>query len=197
MVFLSPIIYFLVKQVKFIFLFVVLAFWFLSQDSVFLTSEGLLFFSLGIYIRNFKNEIVTRKSKNVAIFVTVWILLLILKTTIGYNDFSEIAEKAFLKVSILIGIVAFWMLLDSSIYLHYLEPQVSKIVSYSFFIYAFHEPFLTIIKKGLFSLLSKTPTNYLLVYFVAPVIILIVSIFTAMFLKRWTPFVYKFITGNR
>ena len=197
MVFISPLIFFFTRKLKIIYLFIVAVFWFFNQDNIILTSEALLFFSIGIYIQLFYKESVYNKSNSSVLLVLFWLFFILLKTIAGYYDYSKIAEILLLKISILFGIVAFWKILDKQFVLNFSQGFIEKILSYSFFIYAFHEPYLTIIKKALFAMLSKTPTNYLIVYFLSPIIIIFISLFVAMILKNNILAFYKIITGNR
>lgn len=196
-VFLSPIIHFLIKKLNIIFLLIIFSFWIFNQDTVFLTSEALLFFSIGIYVQHFNKEIISKSNKYTQYLAIIWLLLLLIKTALGFYNFPLLAQQLFLKAAILIGIVAFWNLIDNKFYLKNIDTQIKNITRFAFFIYVFHEPFLTIIKKAMFSQLSKTPNSYLLVYLSAPIIIIIISVLVGVFLKKKTVFIYKIITGNR
>jgi len=196
MVFLSPMIFYLVKKLNWVYLFTIFIFWFLNFDSVILTSEALLFFSLGMYI-GFKNpQLFEIKIKKGFLFVLLWTALLGLKTFAGFYDYKKI-ELYLLKTSILVGIVAFWKLYD------YLSTNQSalnllkKISWASFFIYVFHEPAMTIIKKGIFYSLPKTQISYFFVYLLAPLLIITLSILIAMVMKKNFNSVYQLITGAR
>ena len=104
---------------------------------------------------------------------------------------------AFLKASIIVGLLAFWKLDDVFANNKIKRLSFDKWIEFSFFLYVFHEPFLTILKKGIFSELDKTPSTYLLVYFVAPLLAILCSIIIGKFLKAKLPPFYKIITGNR
>lgn len=197
MVILSPIIYFLVKNLKALFLFVIFCSWIFNQNSIFLTSEAILFFSSGMYIGLYKTEMLECKNDYKSLFIASWIVLLIAKTAIGFYSLNSILELMLLKASILIGIIAFWNGYDSIAYFKRENKKLNYIVSFSFFLYLFHEPFLTIVKKLLFSLLPKLPQFYLLVYFLAPLITILTALLLGSFLKYKMSSIYRFITGNR
>lgn len=196
MVFLSPMIFYLVKKLNFIYLIAVFVFWILNFDSVILTSEALLFFSLGMYFGFKKPQIFEIKIKKGSLLIFLWIALLALKTFAGFYDYKKV-ELYLLKISILVGIVAFWKCYD---YLSINQRTVNllkKISWASFFIYVFHEPAMTIIKKGIFYSLPKTPTTYFFVYLLAPLLVITLSILIAMVLKKNFNAVYQLITGAR
>lgn len=197
MVFISPLLVFLVKKLNFFFLLVIFLFWFLNQDSIILTSEALLFFSIGIYLSVFKPDLIEFKTGKASFFLFLWIVLLILKTFFALVIGVGFLDVILLKVSILVGIIAFWFNLDN---------YIKKIVNYkifisgiefSFFLYLFHEPLLTIIKKALFAVLSQNTYNSLIVYFIAPIITILLSIFVGRILKSKLKRIYLFSTGGR
>ena len=197
---LSPMIYFLVKKMGAIFLIVVSFFWFLNQDNYFFTSESILFFSTGIYIVLQKRELTLKKANNTLtfLFLTGWILFLILKTTLEFYNGSSIYSILSLKIAILFGILAFWTLYDLLFWKNTQKLKgFNNVFDFSFFIYLFHEPVLTIIKKGLFFVLGKEEKNYLTVYFFSGFLIIILSLLTGVILKKTVPKIYSFISGNR
>lgn len=194
--FLSPIIYFLLKKLPLVFIVVVAGFWLFNQDTVFLTSEALLFFLIGGYIAIEKASLLekTPSFKWYYSFI-LWQLLIAVKTIILFYDGSEIVVILFHKLSILVGLLSFWIMYDHLIGKK--EMKAHSIFSYSFFIFAFHEPFLTIVKKGLFAVLGKTEVQYFIIYFIAPTVTIFVSLIIAAILKRYLNPLYSVITGNR
>lgn len=196
MVLLSPIIFFLVKKIKLFFLLAVFLFWIFNQDIIFLKSESLLFFSTGIYSRIFYPTIIDQKVIKTKLYVFLWLLLISVKTAVGFYGYSEIIEMLLLKFSILIGIIAFWGLYDATFKIETLT-KIFMFSGYSFFLYAFHEPLMTIIKKAFFAGLPKVPTSYALVYLIAPIAVIIISITIGAILKRIFPVIYNLLTGNR
>ena len=197
MVILSPAIVFCIKKLKVFFLLVVFFFWFQNLDSIFLTSEALLFFSIGIYLKIFKAEFIVFKPKKTLLLLSVWMLILAIKTMATFEESWYWLNIVLLKVSILIGVVAFWWSYD------YFQKQIvnNRIVlftiEFSFFIYLTHEPFLTIIKKVLFAVVARTSETNLIVFFVAPVITIVLSIFVGSILKSKLKSIYYFSTGGR
>ncbi len=195
--FLSPFIYFLIRKLKLIYIIVVAGFWLFNQDTVFLTSEALLFFSLGACFSINKPEFLEMKWLNYKWYFLFlfWQLLITIKTIVLFNDGLEIIVNLLHKLSIIIGLISFWMIYDTLFGLK--EIKQYKIFELSFFIFAFHEPFLTIMKKALFFILGKTEVHYLIIYFSAPIISIILSLFSAVVLKKYLNHLYSVITGNR
>lgn len=195
MVFLSPLIFLVVIKLKLSYILVVFGFWLFNQDTLFLSSEGLLFFSVGMYISTFKKDLIDLKFKKAGLLLFVWIVLLISKTFIGFSNPNQLAEMLLLKASILAGIVAFWSVYDRCNFK--ISTFGEKFVGYSFFLYLFHEPFLTIVNKLLFSQLPKLPAYYLVVYFTAPIFTISVSVIIGWLLREKFSAFYRILTGNR
>jgi hypothetical protein len=71
------------------------------------------------------------------------------------------------KIGILIGILAVWGMYDFLV--KRMETKASKFsFLFSFFIFAFHLPLLTILKKGFFSILGQGEMNSTIIYFTVP-----------------------------
>lgn len=197
MVLISPLIVFAIKKLKILFLSVIFVFWILSQDAVFLTSEALLFFSGGIYLSLYKPESIAFKTSNSYRMFFVWLLILAFKTLLPIYVKNVFLESILLKVSILVGIVAFWWMLDGFVNRFIGNTLFLFGMTFSFFIYLFHEPLLTIIKKVLFVLLSVSSFTSFIVYLLAPVITILFCIFVGVILKSKINFMYRLATGNR
>lgn len=194
MVLMSPIICFLVKKAKYIYLIIIFVFWFLDKDSVILSSEALLFFSAGIFVGIYNPKLLEVKRKTV--LPLIWLLILVVKTYAGYKNWKFI-ELYLLKVSILIGIISFWQLYDILWKNKAAINILSKYAWSSFFLYVFHEPIMTIVKKGIFYALPKISLSYFLVYLLAPILTIGIGISVAWLLKNRLSFVYQFVTGSR
>ncbi len=197
---LSPAIYFIVKKLGFWFLLFILPFWFLNQDSIFFSSESLLFFCFGVFLVLKYPEIVkTGISKKTTFGLIIgWITFLLLKITVQMLGFSETGVQILHKMSILVGILAFWALYD----VLFKDKKVvmdnyNPLFGFTFFIYAFHEPILTIIKKALFYVLGKEQDMFIFVYILSPFLVLGICLITGFCLKKALPKAFEFITGNR
>jgi surface polysaccharide O-acyltransferase-like enzyme len=197
MVLISPLIIFAVKKLRMLFLAIIFIFWMLNQDSIFLTSEALLFFSTGIYLSLFRPKSIELKSKKTYLMLCIWIVILTLKTILSLFIANVFLESILLKVSILVGIIAFWWFLDGiTIRLGRNKVFLSG-MTFSFFIYLFHEPLLTIVKKALFAALSVNSLTSLAVYLVAPVLTILICVLVGFVFKSRLNFMYKLTTGNR
>jgi len=196
---LSPVIFTIIRQFGIFFLLIIFPFWFLTIDNVIFTSEALLFFSLGIFLslkyRDIPNKKVSRKTA--LIFLCVWLTLLIIKTIyqIYYEDYFIIF--ALQKLSICLGIVSVWLSYDVAFPKIKNKLEKVQVFSFSFFIYVFHEPILTFVKKGLFLVLGKSVIDYFLIFLISGPIVITISITVGYFFKTKLADLYNFTTGNR
>ncbi|KAF2512040.1 acyltransferase [Flavobacterium zhairuonense] len=201
LVLISPIIFWSIKFSKFIIILLFFVAWMIDFNFVIFSSDSLLFFSFGAFISMQNNSLVIARltNKKYLLVSVAWMILVLTFSTLKYNETDNVNLLNLLyKSSIICGIIAIWSLYD--IILEDKEinnNKYFKITSFSFFIYAFHEPFLTILKKGLLFAFSKSDFFSLLVYFVAPLIIILISISVGYFLSSFFPKVYRTLTGGR
>jgi hypothetical protein len=99
---------------------------------------------------------------------------------------------------ILLGVMAIWGLYDKlfndkdlTTYKHY------NIVNYTFFLFAFHEPVLTLIRKGLLFITGTGELTSFLIFLIAPFILIYTGVMIASFLERFVPGFYAIIAGGR
>lgn len=200
LVVLSPVLFYSLKKFRYFTIFVFMVGWFLDFNFIFFSNESLLFFAFGVFISIHKKQILEIKfSKKELIYTLVWIVILFYKNTLIHYSKDNVTLLFFLhKISVLIGIFALWSLYD----VIFINRDLTKsklfyFSKYSFFIFVFHEPMLSVLKKILFYLSNKNEYMSILIYIIAPLITIIVSLFTGYFLKHFVPKFYSFITGGR
>lgn len=201
----SPLIYWATKYFKIIPVMLLFIVWLelFEFSFVILSSDAIFFFCLGAYLAIFKSEFMVKKlNKRVYIvFIFVWVLIVLVKTSLMYQHSEKTIEIISLllhKMSIGVGIIALWSVYDI-LMINKEKPNVVilNLSSLTFFIYAFHEPVLTIVKKGLFYMGGVSEMLSITVYFVAPIITIFLSILVGSFMRRYMLGFYKLITGGR
>jgi surface polysaccharide O-acyltransferase-like enzyme len=197
---LSPVIYYGIKFLKLTFVLIAFIPWVFGVDVIILSNISLPFFVTGSYLALKIPEWVTFKYESKNKFSTyVWLLLMVLRTILEVFNLADVVVIDILhKVTILVGIVACWQLYD----ILFGEMDLNKgkgtyLFDFTFFLFLFHEPILTIIKKILKSVLGTTEVSSLLVYLATPVITIVVVIMVGVLLKKHIPKVFAVITGNR
>ena len=201
LVILSPIIYWSLKWLKYFVVILLLILWFLKFQFIIFSNEALLFFVLGSYLSIIKYNLSTLINKKFMTLICsiLWFSLIIIQNMLLYNNFQNDITMVFLnKFTILIGILAIWLLYD--FILDGLDITSTKyywILSFSFFLFAFHEPTLTFVNKVIFYIIGKGEFASLLTYFVSPILTIFICIYIAKKLKKSVPNFYSIITGGR
>lgn len=198
-VLLIPVFYFLLRYTKSILLLVVLLIWLYDVEVIKNSVEALFFFLTGSYICLYKKTVINYigDQKTILLFI-LWIVLLLTKTYLSFIDNDLTLIKLLHKIAIITGIAAFW---NGYNFLHnrynFFKENKMKAYSVTFFIYAFHEPTLTFFKKGLFFVFGVEEKSYLTLFFLAPVLTLLVSYYVAIIFKKQFNSIYNITTGGR
>src|SRR5690606_13410534 len=134
LVIVSPIIYFAVKHLKWVFIGLTFIVWFVNYDIIIFSNEALLFFAIGSFtaIKKFSFKQV---NKSIAILLTVfWLILIMLKLYFEFYLYDVVNAQYIHKLSIIVGICAFWFLLD--LFLKNRDVKKTGIIELSFFLFA-------------------------------------------------------------
>lgn len=189
----SPLLYLGIKKLRELFLVFLLAFWLRNYHFV-ISMDSILFVTLGAYISlNFKSivEMKFNCKYSTIIWGIVWLALCFLNLTM-------LKETVIHAMALFTGIIFIWMLYDL-LYIKknnfFLKLSVSMF-EYTFFLYAFHEPILTFIKAVLIKSVHSQ-FGMFFVYFMAPILTIILSFFVAKIFKKYFTNIYFIFTGGR
>lgn len=193
----TPLIYWLIKYIKAAMIPILFIVWLCFNDLFFFKSLSIFFFYLGSYTSIKKIDIIQKK-RHTLIFSILWLLLITIRTifVIKYNPSFIISLLQ--TLSIFLGIVSVWGIYDYAMKDKIIPNKtLFNLSSFSFFIYTFHEPMMTIIKKGLFYLMGMSEFTSILIYFLSPTIVISICIFVGYLFKTFVPQFYYLITGGR
>jgi surface polysaccharide O-acyltransferase-like enzyme len=202
LVLLSPILYYLIKYLRIYIILIFFFTWMYGFDYLIFTNASIFFFSIGglLSIKNINIQNYNLNSKYLIFsFVCVWLVLLIIKTSLVQINFeNEMLIEILLKSGIIIGVISIWFLYD---YI-YKNIDISKtkaytLFQYTFFLYAFHEPLLQFLIKGFGNVFGQSELALFLIYISTPIIIIFVSISIGHYAKRFVPKFYYLSTGGR
>lgn len=163
------------------------------------SSEAFLFFLTGSFLSIYNPKALEIDYENKALYIfCLWVILVLLKTTLLYFDIEPLIIKSIFKISILIGVIAFWGIYDSLFKKANAKNILLQIAGFTFFIYAAHEPMLTVFKKILFVVFGKDHANaYFMVYLVTPILTFVCCLTTGIIFKKYFKSFYEIITGGR
>lgn len=197
MILLTPIFYFLIKKLDFLFLVILCVFYLSTLEIPYFkfNSTSVMFFGMGAFFGIKKIDFVSLSIKyNNEIIVVSTILLLL---SLFYNG-SVYYEKA-IRPFVLIGIFTVF-------YIGYqisLSPSISKNILFvtpaTFFIYATHQIYLLGWIKGFFAKFSHTSLGIggIISYLISPIICCAICVLLYMLFNKYIPKILSFSIGNR
>jgi hypothetical protein len=195
MVLLTPLVYLYIKYLKNLGIFLLGIFWFcnywfhipgLSIAAIFLFTAG-AWFSI-----NEKSLLIDSKKISNTLFIAypIFIVIDFITKNNNYNVFIH-------NAGIIIGLL-FWFSLVQKLLANNVVKLNNFITQSSFFIFAFHEPLLTIIKKLVFAAIKpEKEATLIFLYFAIIFLVIIISLTIYYFLRLLLPKFCQVITGGR
>lgn len=161
----------------------------------FISSEAVLFFLAGYYL--VKYDLDWEKIDSMCLFDVLigYIFCLITELMLLLNGREFIIIH---KIGIILGCV-FWMKISRFVVRHEKwYAGILKAAGYCFFVYAFHEPFLTMLRKVWNAVMPSEGTFWQMVqYFGLVFIAIVVSYIVGWIVNRICPWLYGWLTGGR
>lgn len=199
LIIISPILLWLIKRFGLLVLLVFLIFWIFTLNFQIFISRALFFFSVGAYFSIMKINMNNLKSRNGYLIAVIWLALILLKTTLGFMDFeNEFLIGLVKKASIVAGVISVWCIYDYVfINKDVRNTKLYPLFQYSFFLFAFHEPLLSIVKKALNFLLGQSEIISFMIFVIAPLVTIFLSLLIASYMKLYSLRFYRLMTGGR
>lgn len=199
----APLIYWILKYSGTMVILLLFIIWLglFEFNFVIFRNESIFFFCLGASICITKSTILLKKLDQAQYLAAtfLWITTVALKTILIYQGSGQTIVIVQLgKLSILTGLIAIWSLYDM-IMKNKKQPgnTLFGLSAFTFFIFGFHEPMLTLIQKGMFHIMGATEITATVNYIMAPAITVLIGILSGRFLKSHIPRFYGLITGGR
>lgn len=192
------------KQVKFIFFSILIFLWVNTFSTLYVEGEGLLFFSLGIWMQktNFNIETPPR-FLNPFIWSIVFVVISIVKTVIAFegslyfNSRLSLVLEVMQKMTIFSGLVTVWYGSTSLATWFMRNKWFMHLSSFSFIIYVMHAPAIAIGISWFFAILKYVHGYRILTYTFLPIIIISISISFGALVRKLFPRFYAVLTGGR
>ncbi len=164
--------------------------------------EGLLFFTLGIWLQKSHFNLEERpKFVNPILLGSAWILLTGAKTVAAFylphHTATFLGLHALHRVCEGLGLVVAWFCLDGIVRWSMAQTWFRWSSAFSFMIYALHVPLLNYLLQPAFELWSGFPMFRLQVYILLPLVVILFCISVGALLRRFVPTVYGVLTGGR
>ncbi len=187
-----------------IFFSIAVLMWLSTSGFHFFEGEGLLFFSLGVWIQKNRFDI-ERPAK---LFHPGWwgfifILVCTVKTLLAFTGMELLGSALgpvmtlLHKLAVVSGLIAAWYGGDGLVRWCMKRQWFVKISAFSFIIYALHVPLVTFAIDPVLQMTQHLPVSRLLTFVALPSAIIAGSIIIGALLRRTAPRFYGLLTGRR
>ncbi|MES2892110.1 MAG: acyltransferase [Bacteroidota bacterium] len=177
--------------------------WFAGFQYVFIEAQGILFFTVGIWLS--KTNYPIEKKPGWYSHYLGWLFFLgvsVIRTFMAfelelYTRWSIAILLSLHVISVVAGIFAMWYGADSVVRWCMKQRWFAWTSSFAFVIYGLHVPLIIYLTTFLFDVWKSFPYHRLLIYFLAPVIVLGICVAFGALLRAVAPRVYRLFTGGR
>lgn len=178
--------------------------WLTSMNILFVEGEGLLFFSLGVWIQKKGFNIDGPKPLfHPAVWGSVFILSAVTKTVAAFYGKTVLGDAVFPvllvlhKLTVISGLIAVWYGSTGLVQWFMAKRWFVWLSAFSFIIYAVHAPLVAFAIEGVFRYVNHVPYYRMLTFIVLPVVLIGVSVLLGALLRRVSPGIYGVLTGGR
>lgn len=111
---------------------------------------------------------------------------------------GDVFGQFYVQIMSVISIAAIWGLYDFVISRDYkFSARMNAMLSYTFFVYLFHEPAFNIIKKLGLKIFGIHEYSLILLYMINPILMLVIAIGVGILFKKLLPKTYSICVGGR
>lgn len=179
--------------------------WMIGFSLIFIESMGLLFFSLGLWLR--KAEINIEKPPKWFSYYLSWLFfigLCVIRTFLAFetdnSDESFSHAPVFILLymsSVVSGLLAIWFSADAIVKWFIQKQWFIWSSSFAFFVFGLHVPLLPYVTRIFYHYLSNVPNYRLITYIIAPCTVFFYCIAMGAIIRTYLPKVYNALTGGR
>ncbi len=178
-------------------------FWLVTANVYFLEGEGLLFFSLGIWLQK-RNNWIEEKPKWI-LMPAVWIVFIttaLVKTFLAFKLSSAAASSFWIlsvlhKTTVFTGLIAVWYGLDAVVKWFKQQPWLVWMSGFSFIIYALHNPLVNYLMRMSTQFTQSFAYHRLFNFLVVPTVVILLCIAIGAIFRAVLPKWYAITTGDR
>jgi fucose 4-O-acetylase-like acetyltransferase len=189
---------------RWVFFSVAMLMWLGTAGLVFIEGEGLLFFSLGVWMQKTGFNISVPKAwLNPFQWGALFFITSLVKTYLAFEGQALIGNAVFQvitllhKLTVLSGLIACWFGLDWLVRGCMKRQWFVWLTSFSFIIYALHAPFVAIFIDAMLDALHPLGASRILAFVLLPIVIISICIFIGLLVRTALPKVYSVLTGGR
>lgn len=149
--------------------------------------DSLAYFALGAFLKLHYRLANSQMPNRAIALLALWFFLCVVVELIKMKYLFLLRDFC--------GIIAVWCCYD--IFVVKPNDRAWELAGYSFFLYLFHEPLLSLFKTTLWNLVSKGDGVALVIYFFAIIIVIPVLFIAAYCSNRYCPKIYQIVCGGR
>jgi len=178
--------------------------WLGTMGFVFFEGEGILFFSLGVWMQktNFQIESPSRWLRPFW-WGIVFVVLAFTKTIIAFTCEPYLGKAVYPvltilhKTVVLSGLIACWYGLDRMVGWFMNKHWFAWLSAFAFMIYVMHAPVVAFLIDPSLQLLHNLPGAHLIMFVALPLVIITAIIVVSAIIRKLLPGVYGVLTGGR
>jgi len=182
-----PVLLKLLERCRMLFFPVLLGLW-CSDFNFGIATEGILFFSIGLYGAGRLPRIAT--PGELSVLLSLWFAMAILAVFLRLSDVY--GGLLAYKVQILIGVFTLVQMARAGWF-----DWLARYAAYAFPVFLFHEPALMLLKKVAFAVTTRSAVTDSLLFLGMPVIVILFSIVAARIAIKFGGWFYVFLVGGR
>jgi fucose 4-O-acetylase-like acetyltransferase len=189
---------------RYVFFSLAVLLWLATFGLVLVEGEGLLFFSLGVWIQKTDFSIESPKPWLYPIgWFIAFVGMAVLKTWLAFRGQSLMGNGVYPlltllhKGTVISGLIACWYGGDAIVRWCMARPWFVWLSAFSFMIYAMHAPLVAYLIDPVISALQPMPAARLLAFILLPLAVIGLCVATGAALRRITPRFYGLLTGGR
>lgn len=190
---LSPILYYLIKYVREVFLFVVAIWWLFTPHNAFI-SQTVLFFSLGAYFSILEKNPLDTFSEQKKLFIALCIAFAISDIVVHTLYVTSINLQLH-RLALIFNIPVLFLLADYCCR-HGFDSKL--LPNAAFIVFSVHYPIVVVMRKVCAAKLGyASDLIHIPLYFLCVIIATVISILIYVCLDRYMPKVKNILSGNR
>ncbi|MEI6059530.1 MAG: acyltransferase [Bacteroidota bacterium] len=189
---------------RWVFFAIALLLWLGTKGFVFFEGEGLLFFSLGVWIQKTDFTIDSpRRWFRPLWWGVAFVLLAAVKTILAFKGEPYLGRAIFPVLSLLhktvviSGLISCWYGLDFLVRWFMNRRWFTWLTAFAFIIYALHAPLVAYLVDPVLILLEPLPGTHMLAFILLPISIILSAIGLGALLRKISPSTYGLLTGGR
>lgn len=184
-----------------IFFSTAILFWLSTAGFIIIEGEGLLFFSLGIWMQK-TGFYIDKPNKwlQPKYWFIVFMLFSIGKTLLAFTaPFTGIEMLLLLmhKLVVLSGLICAWYGCNALVHYCMDKSWFVWLSAFSFMIYVLHAPLVVYATKAIFMQINNWYAYRMLTFILLPLLLIALAVITGALLRKLLPNVYSFVTGGR